>query len=150
MIQIRKITYILLIFVSTFYSCDKSRIFPIDGINGKNIDFSCGNVSIKFMKSLGPGYIINHQFNLTDEVTLYFDSLKIYHKEIQLEYEPTKEFGEKVNEKIFNLSGKRMINLHIPFPRTQMKGDTLLVSVKGFMVCNGVSVYSETLKIILP
>lgn len=51
------------------------------------ISFSCGNLSITSAKSLGPGYFISHNFTLSKEIKLYFDSLQIRHAGNLLNYE---------------------------------------------------------------
>jgi len=144
----KKALYIfLLVFSSTFYSCDKTITLPIDNATEKKIDFPCGSVSIKAAKSFGPGYTISHQFNLINQVTLYFDSLKIENKEMQLEFEITDETGKNIDERIFIISNKKYINLHIR--QNLQTGDTLIVNVRGFIICKGVSVYDDSLRIIL-
>ncbi len=144
----KKVSYIfLLVFSFTFYSCDKTITLPIDDATGKKIDFPCGSVSIKATKSFGPGYTISHQFNLINQVTLYFDSLKIENNGTQLEFDITDETGKNIDEKILNVSNKKYINIHIR--QNLQTGDTLVAYVKGFIICNRVSVYNDSLRIIL-
>lgn len=133
-----KIPSILFFLVTTVFlhSCDKTITLPIDDADGKKIDFFCGSVSISASKSFGPGYTISHQFNLINQVTLYFDSLKIENKGTQLEFEITDETGKSIVEKILNVSNKKYINLHIR--QNLQTGDTLVVYVKGFIICKGV------------
>jgi|688.fasta_scaffold385138_1 hypothetical protein len=144
-----KIPSILFFLVTTVFlhSCDKTITLPIDDADGKKIDFLCGSVSISASKSFGLGYTISHQFNLINQVTLYFDSLKIENKGAQLEFEITDETGKSIAEKILNVSNKKYINLHIR--QNLQTGDTLVVYVKGFIICNGVSIYNDSLRITL-
>lgn len=130
-----------------FHSCDKTITLPINDANGKKIDFPCGSVLINATKSFGPGYTISHQFNLTHQVTLYFDSLKITNNGTQLEFEITDGTAKNIDEKILSVTNNKYINLHIR--QNLQTRDTLVVNIKGFIICNGLSVYNDNLRIVL-
>lgn len=142
-----KIITISLIAAILIPGCDKTIKLPIDDKDGKKIDFACGNVVITAIKSFGPGYTISQKFSLTKEVSLYFDSLKIDNKGSVLQFEITDGNAHDVKENIITFSGQNNINVHIP--QNLQTGDALVVRMKGFLMCNGMSVYNDQITIVL-
>jgi hypothetical protein len=143
-----KIGFIICILILGVKGCDPVTVLPTDGSEEKNIDFLCGKVSISATKSLGPGYIISHKFNLNKEIRLYFDSLQaIYHNK-PLHYEILDaQSGYLITDKNITLNDKRIINLDID--DNLQTGDTIFVHMQGFMICEGTSVYDDKLTIVL-
>jgi hypothetical protein len=141
--------YIVLFILTSILttSCDKTILFPIDGSNGKELYFPCGHVSITASTAFRPGYNISHNFTLTKEVTLYFDSLKVEHKGQSLDFEITDGNANSIESKSISFSGKKIINARTS--QYLKSGDTLFVSMKGFIFCNGSSVYNDRLIVIL-
>lgn len=139
---------ISIIFILAFFvrGCDPVITLPVDDSDSKRIIFSCGSVSIKAVKSLGPGYIISHNFDLNREIKLYFDSLNISHNGNLLSYEVVDAKNQKlVIDDMLTLNKKRIINIDIN--RELKTGDTLLVNLKGFLMCDGTSIYNDLIKI---
>jgi hypothetical protein len=141
--------YIVLFIITSFLitSCDKTILFPIDGSKGKELHFPCGHVSITASTAFRPGYNISHNFTLTKEVTLYFDSLKVEHRGQSLDFEITDGEANSINSKSISFSSKKIINARTS--QYLKSGDTLFVSIKGFIFCNGSSVYNDKLIVIL-
>ncbi|NJN26350.1 MAG: hypothetical protein HC819_10405 [Cyclobacteriaceae bacterium] len=143
-----KIGFIICILILGVKGCDPVTVLPTDGSEEKNIDFPCGKVTILVTKSLGPGYIISHEFNLNKEITLFFDSLQIiYHNKLLLYEILDAQTGNLITDKNLTLNEKRIINLDID--ENLQPGDSLFVQMQGFMICEGMSVYDDKLTIIL-
>jgi hypothetical protein len=145
----RKISQILGFLYSCIliHSCVPYFHLQIDGACEKSINFPCGRVSLSASRSLGLGYDISYMFDLSTPVTLHFDSLKIMHHGTPLKFEIFDEASNNIEQKIMNLSNKK--NLVVRIPQDSLNIDTLIVSLNGFMVCDGVSVYDGDLKIVL-
>lgn len=146
MVQMRYIISVLLASILAS-SCDKTILFPIDGSNGKELHFPCGHVSITASTAFRPGYNISHSFTLTKEVTLYFDSLKVEHKGQSLAFEITDGDGNSIDKPSISFSDRKIFNARTS--QYLKSGDTLFVSMKGFIFCNGSSVYNDRLRVVL-
>ena len=145
----RKISIAISIIVCSvlLHGCDPTIHMSIDAACQKNLDFPCGSVSLRAAKSFGPGYQIQHYFDLVSPVTLYFDSLKITHHGTKLKFDIFDENHVKINERVINVSGKKY--LYIIVAQDSVKDDSFVVSLTGFMVCKSGSVYDGDLKIVL-
>jgi hypothetical protein len=137
----------ILLMAGLAVSCDRTITLSVDEAKTKEIEFPCGRVSITAIKSFAPGYTISHRFALTKPVTLHFDSLRIEHRGTPLAFEITDENGGTINEKTITLSEEKVINAYIG--ENMAEGSTLLVNLKGFMVCDGASVYNDKVTVVL-
>lgn len=138
-----------IIFIIAFLTtgCDKTITLPTDGSEVKRIEFPCGSVSIKAIKSFGPGYTISHEFSLNKEVQLDFNSLELQYKNKILPFEVSDANGNKIEEDMISIMGDNAINIYIG--QNLVTNDTLFVQMQGFMICEGTSVYDDKLTIVL-
>jgi len=128
--------------------CDPLITFPIDDSDKKKINFSCGSISIKVVKSLGPGFIINQEFQLTEEISVLFDSLNIKYKGSSINFDVFDALNKKnIKDREISINGVNTINIKIP--DNLERGDTLFVQMKGYMMCEGASVYDNEIVVIL-
>jgi hypothetical protein len=86
------------ILLGTFllFSCDRTVLLTIDGDVKKELNFTCGKVLINSAYSFGPGYRISQYFDLSAQIVLDFDSLKVIHKGVVKPIRVTDEIGELV------------------------------------------------------
>lgn len=142
--KILRITFIVAFLAA---GCDKTITLPTDGSKVKKIAFPCGSVSIKAIKSFGPGYTISHEFSLDTPIQLNFDSLDIRYKNKVLPFDVSDENGSKIDEDVIMIMGDDTVNIYIG--QNLVTNDTLFVQIKGFMICEGTSVSDDKLTIVL-
>jgi hypothetical protein len=139
----------ILVGTLVLFSCDRTVLLTIDGDVKKELNFTCGKVLINSAFSFGPGYRISQNFDLSAQIILDFDSLKVIHKGIKQPIRATYETGELVTEKKITVKGEKLINIFVNFPDNLEPGDTLLVRMKGYMLCEGTSVYDDEIVVLL-
>ncbi|MCF1753246.1 hypothetical protein [Mariniradius sediminis] len=139
----------ILVSIVVLFSCDRTVLLTIDDDVKKEFDFSCGSVMINSAYSFGPGYRISQHFYLSTQVILDFDSLKMIHKGIEQPFRVTDETLELVIEKKKIVKGEKLINIFVDFPDNLKPGDSLLIRMKGYIICEGTSVYDDEIVVLL-
>jgi hypothetical protein len=148
MVQKMKAIIITMLILVSLAGCDPVITFPIDDSSKKKLNFTCGTLSVKAVKSLGPGYIINQEFQLTKEISIFFDSLNIKHKGSPVMFDIFDAQKKSIiTEREISVNGKEIINLKIS--DNFESGDTLLLQMKGYIICEGASVYDNEIVVIL-
>lgn len=127
-------------------SCDRTIFLLIDGSQEKTINSPCGSLSIKSSSRFIPGYGVYQTFTMEKDVQLYFDSLKIEFKGKLVPYKITNGIGGSIDNKTISVSDNFNINIHT---NQFLDGDSLLVRMKGFFICEGKSVYDDDIIIII-
>lgn len=142
MVSKMKVIVLTTLILASIAGCDPIITFPIDDSDKKRLTFPCGTLSIKVVKSLGSGYIINQEFQLTNETSVFFDSLNIKNRGSPVMFEIFDAQNKSmITEREISLNGKEIINLKIS--DNFEPNDTLLVQMKGYIICEGVSVYDN-------
>lgn len=143
-----KVITLITLILASIAGCDPVITFPIDDSDKKQLNFSCGNLSMKVVKSLGPGYIINQEFQLTKEILVYFDSLNIKYKGSPVIFDVfDAQKKSNITDREISINEKEIINIKIPY--NFETGDTLLLKMKGYISCEGASVYDNEILVLL-
>ena len=150
--SLKYILYISIIYTSTglLYSCDSWYDIPLTNESETlSISSNCGAIDFRLGNFQGGPFYFWQDYNLTDTVFLYKDSIEVYYKNQKYScfYVGIKD---EPNPLVISDSGTLRFGFHIADHHNQiMENDTLTIIFGGFIYCESQKISVDTLTLVM-
>ncbi|MDL2222958.1 hypothetical protein LJB98_02555 [Bacteroidales bacterium OttesenSCG-928-M11] len=129
-------------------SCDPFIKIRMNDSLERSFNLPCGNLSVRGRAMGKQLFTIDMRYDLIGELWLNPDSLEISYKSTNLEFELWEaEHDIKIDNKMTIKGSGRIFLSFDTFKNART--DTIIVNTKGFLSCEGKSIFPDTISIII-
>ncbi len=140
----------LFVLVLMLCMCDPKVDLLLNGnLIQKQIEFACGTAGFSISSMGGHLFYFDQSYNLTNEVSIYHDSLKVIYGSELVTTKLFDENGKDVKSSPFTFNGKRKIMISFEIRTGVSKGDTITVLPSGYLYCLSERIQIDTINVII-
>ena len=126
-------------------SCDAFYHIPINGsTHGATFTTSCGSLKVKMINWQGHSFDLYQNYDLTEPVMLYSDSIKAIWRNQTYDLVFTLPANERGSRSI-KVAGLAEIRTTFHIAENVKKGDTIIIIPAGYLHCNGKRITLDTM-----